>query len=92
MNASIAKDTYSIVVEKKGIDFANSIDEVKNLVNNSQENEISIPLVYKDADITVADLGEDIFVNTISSFSTKYDITNTNRATNLEIAVNKINA
>lgn len=91
VNASIAKDTYSIVVEKKGIDFANSIDEVKNLVNNSQENEISIPLVYKDADITVADLGEDIFVNTISSFSTKYDITNTNRATNLEIAVNKIN-
>ena len=46
---------------------------------------------YTDADITVADLGEDIFKNTLSTYTTKYDTTNTNRATNLEIAVNKIN-
>lgn len=91
VNASITKEPYSIIVEKKGVDFADSIDEVKNLINSSDSDEISIPLTYKDADITVADLGEDIFVNTISTFSTKYDITNTNRATNLEIAVNKIN-
>lgn len=90
-NAYVTKNPYSVTVEKRGVDFANSIEEVKNMVNNSESDEVSIPLVYTDAEITVADLGEDIFGNTISTSSTKYDITNVNRATNLEIAVNKIN-
>lgn len=90
-NAYVTKNPYSVTVEKRGVDFANSIEEVKNMVNNSESSEVSIPLVYTDAEITVADLGEDIFGNTISTSSTKYDITNVNRATNLEIAVNKIN-
>ena len=89
-NAKITKKPYSVSVEKKGIDFAISIDEAKQLLN-TDNNEISIPLVYKDADITVADLGEDIFINTLSSTTTKYDSTNTNRATNLKIACEKIN-
>lgn len=91
INASVTKNPYSVIAEKRGVDFANSIEEVQKLIDNSDTTEVSIPLVYKDAEITVADLGEDIFVNTISSFPTKYDVTNTNRATNLEIAVNKIN-
>lgn len=91
VNASVNKNPYSITVEKRGVNFANSIEEVKNMVNSSESNEVSIPLVYTDAEITVADLGEDIFGNTLSTYSTKYDVTNENRATNLEIAVNKIN-
>lgn len=90
-NASITKNPYSVSVEKKGVDFAISIDEAQSLIDNSQTDEITIPLKYTDADITVADLGEDIFKNTLSTYTTKYDTTNTNRATNLEIAVNKIN-
>ncbi len=90
-NASVTKEPYSISAEKKGIDFAVSIDEAQNIINNSTELEIAIPLVYTNADITIADLGEDIFGNTLSSSTTKYDITNTNRATNLKIAVDKIN-
>ncbi|MCI8273062.1 MAG: hypothetical protein HFJ55_03140 [Clostridia bacterium] len=90
-NASIKKEPYSISVEKQGVDFAISVEEAQNLVNSSKENEIAIPLSFTPAEITVADLGEDIFANTITSSTTKYDSTNTNRATNLEIAVNKIN-
>lgn len=90
-NASITQNPYSVSVEKKGVDFAISIDEAQNLLNSSEDNEISIPLNYTDAEITVADLGEDIFKNVISVSTTKYDSTNTNRATNLEVAVNKIN-
>lgn len=90
-NASITKEPYSVTIEKRGIDFAQSVEEVQNLVNNSEENEISIPLKYTNAEITVADLGEDIFGNIISSYPTKYDITNENRVTNLEIAASKIN-
>lgn len=90
-NASITQNPYSVSVEKKGVDFAISVDEAQNLLNSSEDNEISIPLNYTDAEITVADLGEDIFKNVISVSTTKYDSTNTNRATNLEVAVNKIN-
>ena len=90
-NATVTKDPYSITVEKKGIDFAISIEETNNIINSSESNEVSIPLVYKNAEITVADLGEDIFANRLSMSTTKYDSTNVNRATNLEIAVNKIN-
>ena len=90
-NATVTKDPYSITVEKKGIDFAISIEETNNIINSSESNEVSIPLVYKNAEITVADLGQDIFANRLSISTTKYDSTNVNRATNLEIAVNKIN-
>ena len=90
-NASVTKEPYSISVEKKGVDFAISIEEAQNLLNTSESNEISIPLVYTDAEITVADLGEDIFGTMLSTSNTKYDSTNTNRATNLEIAASKIN-
>lgn len=90
-NASVTKEPYSVTVEKKGVDFGISIEEAQNLVNNSENQQITIPLVYKDAEITVADLGEDIFGTTLSRHSTKYDSTNVNRATNLEIAASKIN-
>ena len=90
-NASVTKEPYSITVEKQGVDFAISIEEANQIISSSDSNEFSIPLVYTNAEITVADLGEDIFANTLSSSTTKYDSTNTNRAINLEIAVNKIN-
>ena len=90
-NASVTQNPYSVSVEKQGIDFAVSIDEAQQLIDNSQENEVIIPLSYTKADITVADLGEDIFGNVIAKSSTKYDSTNYNRATNLGIAANKIN-
>lgn len=90
-NAYVTKEPYSISVEKKGVDFAISLEEAKKLIEESEEDEVYIPLKYTDAEITVADLGEDIFGNIISTCTTKYDVTNTNRATNLEIAINKIN-
>ena len=90
-NASVTKDPYSVSVDKKGVDFAISIDEANQIINSSDSNEFSIPLVYTDAEITVADLGEDIFGTRLASSTTKYDSTNTNRAINLEIAINKIN-
>ena len=89
-NASVSKNPDTISVEKKGVDFAISVEEAQNILNSSESNEITIPLVYKNAEITVADLGEDIFKNRIAYSTTKYDSTNVNRATNLEIAASKI--
>ena len=55
-NASVTKNPYNISVEKKGVDFAVSIEEVKNMLSNPEITEITIPLKYTEAEITVADL------------------------------------
>lgn len=90
-NASVTKEPFSVTVEKNGIDFAIAIDKAKEIISNEELNEYTIPLKFTKPKIKVADLGEDIFGNTLSKFETKYDVTNTNRSTNLELALKKIN-
>lgn len=90
-NASITQNPYSISAEQQGIDFAISIEEAQNLIDTSDSDQVIIPLTYTDAEITVSDLGEDIFGNIISTCTTKYDSTNTNRVINLQLAADKIN-
>lgn len=90
-NASITTSPYSVTVEENGIDFAISLEDAKNLISSQDLEQYSIPLKVTEPEIKVADLGEDIFKNTLSSFTTKYDITNINRSTNVELAISKIN-
>lgn len=89
-DASIDKSTNQVSLEVTGVDFAISLDDAKQLLENYSE-QYSIPLKYTPAKITVSDLGEDIFKNTISTFNTRYNTSNTDRTTNLELACKKIN-
>lgn len=90
-NASIVKNPYKISAEKDGIDFAISVDEAKELEANQNATEIYIPLKYIKPEITISDLGEDIFGTKLGSSTTIYDSTNLNRSTNINIACEKIN-
>lgn len=90
-NASVTKSPYKISAEKNGIDFAISIDEAKELASNKEASEIYIPLKYTKPEITISDLGEDIFGTKLGTATTIYDSTNINRATNIDIACEKIN-
>ena len=90
-NASVIKNPYKISAEKYGIDFAISIDEAKELASNKEASEIYIPLKYTKPEITISDLGEDIFGTKLGTATTIYDSTNINRATNIDIACEKIN-
>ena len=90
-NASVTKNPYKISAEKDGIDFAISIDEAKELVSNKDASEIYIPLKYIKPEITIADLGEDIFGTKLGTSTTIYDSTNVNRSTNIDIACERIN-
>ena len=90
-NASVTKNPYKISAEKNGVDFAISIDEAKELTLNKEASEIYIPLQYTKPEITIADLGEDIFETKLGTSTTLYDSTNLNRATNINIACEKIN-
>ena len=90
-NASVTKNPYKISAEKNGVDFAISIDEAKKLVANKSAVEIYIPLKYTKPEITISDLGEDIFGTKLGTSTTIYDSTNINRSTNINIACEKIN-
>lgn len=89
-DASINKDTNEISIEVTGVDFGISIDDAKLLLKNNSK-QYTIPLKYTPAKITISDLGEDVFKNTLSTFNTRYNASNTDRSTNLELACKKIN-
>lgn len=90
-NAYFETEPYKIYTDVDGIDFKISIEEVKNIISSEDKEEYTIPLVIKKAEITINELGKEAFPYEISSFSTKYDASNRNRSTNLEIAARKIN-
>lgn len=81
-------DPYQIYPDLDGIDF--DIENAKEILKEYKE-EYSIPLTITKANKTIDDLGTEAFPYLISSFSTKYDASNINRSTNLEIAAQKIN-
>ena len=71
-----------------GIDFDL---EIAREILKENKDEYTIPLKITKANKTINDLGTEAFPYLISSFSTKYDASNKNRSTNLEIAAQKIN-
>ena len=89
-NAYIEQNPFKLHVDVDGTDFAISLDEARQMLNE-QKNEYEIPLKISKANIQVSNLGDDLFVNTFSTFSSRYDVSNRNRSNNVELASKKIN-
>ena len=89
-DAYITENPTTVHPHVNGIDFAISLDEAKEIINEDKEEYI-IPLKIVIPNKTLSDLGEEAFPDTISTFSTKYDVGNSNRATNIRLATEKIN-
>ncbi len=93
----VAKDAYfttnprMVYAEVKGVDFEDSVEDVKKLIAKEKKDEYEIPLHITKPKVTTEDLGEEAFPNRLSSFSTNYVTSNTNRTTNLRLAAKKIN-
>ena len=87
-DAYYEKDPFKVYPECVGISFDK--DSAYNLLENDQEEYI-IDLNYTYPQITINDLGINIFYNKLSSFTTTYDITNKDRVNNLELAASKLN-
>lgn len=66
------------------------MEEAKKMIQEQKE-EYTIPLKITVPNKTINDLGEDAFPEELSSFSTRYDASNRNRSTNIELATQKIN-
>lgn len=84
-------EPFQIFPEKNGINFAITVEEAQLLVNSEDKEEYVIPLILTKPGKTIDDIGTEAFPYLISTFSTKYDASNTNRSGNLKIAANKIN-
>lgn len=89
-NAYVEKEPVKVHPHVDGVDFAISIEEAKELIKEEKE-EYTIPLKITSPEKTIADLGEEAFPEMLATFSTRYDASNKNRSTNIELAAKKIN-
>lgn len=89
-NAYIIQDPFELSLGSPGTDFAISMEEAQNLLNE-EKDEYIIPLKIIPPEIGVEDLGNDIFVHNLGTFTSYYKESNVNRSTNVKLASKKIN-
>ena len=90
-DAYYTKEPFTVYPHVNGVDFGISMEEATNLLNNSNEQTITIPLKITEPSVTTNQIGTEAFPNLISTFSTTFSISNSNRTTNIRLASNKIN-
>lgn len=89
-DAYYTKDPYAFYPHVDGIDFAISLEEANNLLENAEE-ECSIPLKVVSPAVTTSQIGMEAFPHLLGNYSTTFSTKNTNRTTNIKLATNKIN-
>lgn len=90
VSAYYTTNPFVVHPHEDGVDFSKSVDEVKQLVNDT-EGEVTIKLKYTRPEVTTSMIGTEAFPDLLATFSTKYVASNKNRTTNLKLATNKIN-
>ena len=89
-DAYFTQNPYSVYPSENGIDFAVSVDEVHNMLNE-EKDEYVVPLKVLYPSVTTNMLGTEAFPDLLSTYSTSYSTRATDRTTNLRLAANKIN-
>lgn len=89
-DAYIEEDPFKLHVEENGLDFDISIEEAKKIISEEKE-EYEIPLKITKPKVKTEDLGDKIFKQTLSKYTTIYDAGNTSRASNIALACKTIN-
>lgn len=89
-DAYYTEEPFAIYPEVNGVDFGIEVSEIEEIL--AEDNDIYvIPLNITKPNITTENLNIEAFPNVLGEQDSKYDVTNTNRANNLEIAANKLN-
>lgn len=91
VDAYYTQDPFAVYASENGLDFNISLDEAKAIITAGGQEEYTIPLKTLYPNVTTNMIGTEAFPDQLSSFSTKYAASNTNRTTNLRLAANKIN-
>ncbi len=87
-NAYFIKEPFEVHPEVNGIDF--DLEKAKEILKEEKEEYI-IPLIITKPEITLEKIGSEAFPDVLGSYTTRYDMSNEDRTTNLQLAVNKIN-
>ena len=90
-DAYYTQNPFTIYPHVNGVDFGISIEEAQNLLDNTTEQTITIPLNITIPKITTNHIGTEAFPNLLATFSTTFSTSNANRTTNIKLATNKIN-
>ena len=90
VDAYYTQDPYAVYPSENGVDFAISLDEVKNMLAEDQD-EYVIPLKTLYPNVTTNMIGTEAFPDLLSTYSTRYSISDRDRTTNLQLAASKIN-
>ena len=89
-DAYIEEDPFKLHVEEDGLDFAITMEEAKKIISEDKKT-YKIPLKINKAKVKTEDLGNKLFKETLSKYTTIYDAGNTSRSTNIAIAAKTIN-
>ena len=89
VNASYSTNPYKITASSNGIDFAISIDEAKAMLK-MKKSEYTIPLKVIYPSVTTDSIGAEAFPDLLSSYTTSYATSNSNRSNNIALAASKL--
>ncbi len=89
-DAYYVKNPFTVYPHEDGLDFSVSMEEATNLLNSEAEV-VTIPLKILKPKVTTNQIGTEAFPDLLASYSTTFATSNTNRATNIRLASNKIN-
>lgn len=87
-DAYYTKDPFTIYPEVEGIDF--DVEAARELLKEEKE-EYVIKLTITKPKVTLDQIGSEAFPNQLATFTTRYDVSDVDRSTNLQIACQKIN-
>lgn len=87
-DAYYTKEPFTIYPEVEGIDF--DVEAAKELLKEEKEEYI-IKLKITKPKVTINQIGSEAFPDQVGTCTTRYDVTDVNRTTNLIIACQKIN-
>lgn len=86
-NAYYTKEPFEIFPHINGVDF--DVEAAKEIIKEDKQ-EYEIPLKITVPEITTDKIGTEAFPDLLSSFSTRYDASQTGRSKNLRLAAEKI--
>lgn len=87
-DAYYTKDPFAVYPEVEGVDF--DVESARALLEEEKE-EYVIKLTITKPKITIDQIGSEAFPDRLSTFTTRYDVSDVDRSTNLVIACQKIN-
>ncbi len=87
-DAYYTKDPFTVYPEVEGVDF--DVEAAKKILEE-EKDEYVIKLTITKPKVTISQIGSEAFPDQLATFTTRYDVSDVDRSTNLKIACQKIN-